>query len=188
MFKLKANAEELKHILSTMERAHCSIDALFEGIDFDYYLTRQRLENSSSKCYQQVLQPIDDLLKKNGLTESQIDQVILAGAPTKMCKIQSLVKEKFASAKLLCSQSPDEIVALGCAKQCALITNSKIKTVSNADLIFKCLPNPIYLQVSISVWSSLPNTVARADSILSGLDWRWLEQAAGFQGQDAHPA
>ena len=147
MFKLKANAEELKHILSTMERAHCSIDALFEGIDFDYYLTRQRLENSSSKCYQQVLQPIDDLLTKNGLTEAQIDQVILAGAPTKMCKIQSLVKEKFASAKLLCNQSPDEIVALGCAKQCALITNSKIKTISNQDLIFKCLPNPLYLQV-----------------------------------------
>ena len=40
MSKLKSNAESLKSILSTMERAHCSIDALFDGTDFDYYLDR----------------------------------------------------------------------------------------------------------------------------------------------------
>ena len=50
-----------------MERAHCSIDALYDGVDFDYYLTRQRFESVSSKLYQQVLQPIDDLLIKNNL-------------------------------------------------------------------------------------------------------------------------
>lgn len=75
IFKLKSNAEELKHILSTMERAHCSIDALFDGIDFDYYLTRQRFESVSVKLYQQVLQPIDDLLTKNNLKENEIKQV-----------------------------------------------------------------------------------------------------------------
>jgi molecular chaperone DnaK (HSP70) len=75
VFKLKSNAEELKQILSTMERAHCSIDALYDGVDFDYYLTRQRFESVSSKLYQQVLQPIDDLLQKNNLKENQINQV-----------------------------------------------------------------------------------------------------------------
>ena len=76
VFKLKSNAEELKQILSTMERAHCSIDALYDGVDFDYYLTRQRFEGVSTKHYQQVLQPIDDLLAKNTLKENQINQVI----------------------------------------------------------------------------------------------------------------
>ena len=47
MSKLKSNAEEMKQILSTMERAHCSIDALYEGIDFDYYLPRQRFEGAA---------------------------------------------------------------------------------------------------------------------------------------------
>ena len=54
-----------------MERAHCSIDALYDGVDFDYYLTRQRFEGVSTKHYQQVLQPIDDLLAKNNLKENE---------------------------------------------------------------------------------------------------------------------
>lgn len=72
LFKLKADADELKHILSTMERAHCSIDALYDGIDFDYYLTRQRFEGACNKVYQQILQPIDDILKRNNLSENEI--------------------------------------------------------------------------------------------------------------------
>jgi molecular chaperone DnaK (HSP70) len=75
MFKLKANAEELKMILSTMERAHCSIDALYDGLDFDYYLTRQRFESACTKLYEQILQPIDDLLSRNNLTDTQIEKV-----------------------------------------------------------------------------------------------------------------
>lgn len=147
VFKLKSNAEELKQILSTMERAHCSIDALYDGVDFDYYLTRQRFESVSSKLYQQVLQPIDDLLIKNNLKENQINQVILVGASTKMCKLQALIKQKFTDSKIFNYLSPDEIVSMGCAKQCALITNSKVKKTCKEDLMFKCLSNPISLKI-----------------------------------------
>ena len=55
-----------------MERAHCSIECLCDGIDFDYYLTRQRFEGACNKIYQDVLQPIDDLLRKNNMTEIQL--------------------------------------------------------------------------------------------------------------------
>ena len=58
-----------------MERAHCSIECLCDGIDFDYYLTRQRFEGACNKIYQDVLQPIDDLLRKNNMTETQIKNV-----------------------------------------------------------------------------------------------------------------
>ena len=147
MSKLKSQAEELKHVLSTMERAHCSIDALFDGQDFDYYLTRQRLEGACAKLYQQALEPVDQLLAKHGLSEANVDQVILCGGATQMCKLQSLVKQKFANARLLSQQSPDEIIAFGCAKQCALIKSSKVKTIGTDDVRFKCLSSPLYLQV-----------------------------------------
>lgn len=131
-----------------MERAHCSIDALFDGIDFDYYLTRQRFDGGCARIYPQILQPIDDLLAANNLNEKQINQVILAGAPTKMCKLQSLVRQKFSEAKISHNISPDEIVALGCAKQCSIITNTKFKKEINSDdMAFKCLACPIYLKV-----------------------------------------
>jgi hypothetical protein len=64
-----------------------------------------------------------------------------------MCKLQALIKQKFVDSKVLNYQSPDEIVSMGCAKQCALITNSKIKKTCKEDLMFKCLSNPISLKV-----------------------------------------
>ncbi|RNA23935.1 heat shock 70 kDa 14 [Brachionus plicatilis] len=150
MFKLKSNAEELKHILSTMERAHCSIDALYDGIDFDYHLTRQRFESACTKVYQQILQPIDDLLKRNNLNEENIDKVVLCGAGTKMCRLQTLLKQKFGESKLLNYLSPDEVIALGNAKQCAILFNSKLKKSSENDRFFKSLSSPVYLQVGDS--------------------------------------
>jgi molecular chaperone DnaK (HSP70) len=48
---------------------------LYDGIDFDFYLTRQRFEGVCGKLYQQVFTPIDDLLTANGLQDTQIDQV-----------------------------------------------------------------------------------------------------------------
>ncbi len=133
-----------------MERVHCSIDALYEGIDLDYYLTRQRFESACVKLYQQTLSPIDDLLKRNQLKESDINQVILCGASTKMTKLQTLIKDRFVDAKLLNYQSPDECIALGCAKQCLLSRNSKIKQLNQEDSKFKCLSKPIYLKVNFN--------------------------------------
>jgi molecular chaperone DnaK (HSP70) len=78
---------------------------------------------------------------------SHIDKVILCGASTKMCKLQSLIKQKFADSKILNHQSPDEIVSMGCAKQSAIVSNNKIKNFNKEDLAFKCLSSPISLKV-----------------------------------------
>lgn len=148
LFKLKTTAEYLKHILSTMERAHCSIDALCEGIDFDYYLTRQRFEGASQKLYESSLQPIDELLNRNNLKTEQIDKVILCGAPTKMCKLQSIIKDKFLEpTQTLTQVSPDETIALGCAKQSFLITSSKCKKLNQNDNQFQCISDEIIMRI-----------------------------------------
>lgn len=147
MSKLKSNAEELKHILSRMERAHCSIDALYDGIDLDFYLTRQRFEGVCGRMYDQILAPIEEILAANQLEYNRINQAILVGAPTQMCKLQSLIQQRFGSSKILNTQSPDEIIALGCAKQCSLASNSKhMKEIQNTDLTFKCTSTPIFLK------------------------------------------
>jgi heat shock protein 1/8 len=58
-----------------MERAHCSIDALCEGIDFDFYLNRQRFEGVCGKLYDQVFAPIDELLTASKIESNRINQV-----------------------------------------------------------------------------------------------------------------
>jgi molecular chaperone DnaK (HSP70) len=68
-----------------------------------------------------------------------------------MCRLQTLIKQKFTGAKLLNYQSPEEIVALGCAKQCSIIKSSKNKKpIEKADLLFKCLSSSIYINVLLS--------------------------------------
>jgi molecular chaperone DnaK (HSP70) len=148
MSKLKSDAEYLKNILSTMERAHCSIDALYEGIDFDYYLTRQRFEGSCSKLYSSCLKPIDDLLAKNNLKEIDIDKLIVCGAATKMCKLQLILKEKFPSTTQLLNQlSTDEVIALGCAKQASILSASKLKKFDPSDVKFQCLAKSVFMKI-----------------------------------------
>lgn len=73
--------------------------------------------------------------------------MIICGAATKMCKLQALIKSKFADAKLLNYQSADEVIALGCAKQCRLITSSKAPKTVEQDSFFKCLSSPMFLKV-----------------------------------------
>ena len=65
-----------------------------------------------------------------------------------MCKLQNLIKQKFPEAKQLNVQSPDEIIAVGCAKECGIISTRKLKkAITHEDLIFKCLSNSISLKV-----------------------------------------
>jgi hypothetical protein len=64
-----------------------------------------------------------------------------------MCKFQSLIKQKFNNSIVLITQAPEEIISLGCAKQCGLITNSKMKKIVDQDLNFKCVSSSIYLKV-----------------------------------------
>jgi molecular chaperone DnaK (HSP70) len=47
--KLTYNAENVKHILSTLDTANCYIESLYEGIDFNANVTRARFENELAK-------------------------------------------------------------------------------------------------------------------------------------------
>ena len=68
-----------------------------------------------------------------------------------MCKLQALIKDKFSTkTQLLNQQSPDEIIAIGSAKQASIITNSKYKKFGENDTKFQCLSNEIYMRVSVS--------------------------------------
>ncbi len=47
--KLTYNAENVKHILSTLDTANCYIESLYEGIDFNSNVTRARFDNELAK-------------------------------------------------------------------------------------------------------------------------------------------
>ena len=47
--KLALEAEKVKHVLSTLDTAHCYVESLFDGMDFSTNVTRARFDNEISK-------------------------------------------------------------------------------------------------------------------------------------------
>ena len=45
--KLAKGAETVKHVLSTLDTAHCFVESLFDGMDFSSNVTRARYEFES---------------------------------------------------------------------------------------------------------------------------------------------
>merc|ERR1719282_1093235 len=121
--KLATGAETVKHVLSTLDTAHCFVESLFDGIDFSSNVTRARFDNQLSKFVSDVLAPISSLLTSVGLDTADIAKVVMAGGTSKIVKLQSALRGKFPNAEILTNYAPDEVIAIGAAVQASYITN-----------------------------------------------------------------
>ena len=121
--KLAKGAETVKHVLSTLDTAHCFVESLFDGMDFSSNVTRARFDNQLSKFVSDVLAPISSLLTSVGLTTADIAKVVMAGGTSKIVKLQSALRGKFPNAEILTNYAPDEVIAIGAAVQASYITN-----------------------------------------------------------------
>jgi len=127
--KLAAQAETVKHVLSTLDTAHCYVESLFDGMDFSSNVTRARFDNQLSKVLSDLMSPISALLTESNLLASDISKVILAGGSTKVTKIQSALSSLFPQAELLNSLAPDEVIAIGAAVQASYVTKETTQHV-----------------------------------------------------------
>lgn len=139
--KLAREADNVKHVLSTLDTAHCYIESLFDGMDFSTNVTRARFDNEISKVVNELMSPITELLTKCNLAASDVDHVVLSGGTTKVVKIQKQLSSMFTSAELSLNISPDESIAIGAAVQASYITKeitvsgpTKMMSVSQAIL------------------------------------------------------
>merc|ERR550534_2140228 len=106
--KLANQAETVKHVLSTLDTAHCYVESLFDGMDFSSNVTRARFDNQLSKVLSDLMSPISALLTSSNLLASDISKVILAGGTTKVIKVQSALSNMFPQAEMLTSLAQDE--------------------------------------------------------------------------------
>ena len=79
-------------------------------------LSRSRLEALVDDLIQKVVGPCNMALKDAGLSQKDIDEVILVGGMTRMPKVQEKVKEIFGQQPNK-GVNPDEVVAVGAAIQ-----------------------------------------------------------------------
>ena len=119
--RLRDAAEKAKMQLSSVEESEISLPFLFtqddgEALHLQTTLTREKLEELVADLIQRTIKICDATLQEAGLTNDDIDDVILVGGMTRMPRIQQEVAdffEKSPSKKV----HPDEVVGIGAAIQ-----------------------------------------------------------------------
>jgi len=123
--KLSLEAEKVKHVLSTLDTAHCFVESLYDGMDFSTNVTRARFDNEISKILSDLTAPISELFSRCKLNTADVSNVIISGGSTKIVKIQKQLSSMFGGADININIAPDENIALGAAVQASLITREE---------------------------------------------------------------
>ncbi len=118
--RLKEAAEKAKIELSSSTTTEINLPYIMpvNGIPKHLVktLTRAKFEQLCDKLIQATIEPCRKAMKDAGITNSQIDEVILVGGSTRIPAIQKVVEDFFGKAPSK-GVNPDEVVAVGAAIQ-----------------------------------------------------------------------
>jgi molecular chaperone DnaK len=134
--RLKEAAEKAKIELSSSSSTEINLPYIMpvDGIPKHLVknLTRAKFEQLADRLIQATLEPCRLALKDAGMTQSDIDEVILVGGSTRIPAIQKVVEDFFGKAPSK-GVNPDEVVAVGAAIQGGVLTG-EVKDVLLLDV------------------------------------------------------
>lgn len=134
--RLKEAAEKAKIELSSSQQTEVNLPyiTVVDGVPQHLVrtLTRAKFEQLCDDLIQATLEPCRNAMKDAGLSNNDIDEVILVGGSTRIPAIQSIV-EKFFGKTPSKGVNPDEVVAVGAAIQGAVLTG-EVKDVLLLDV------------------------------------------------------
>jgi molecular chaperone DnaK (HSP70) len=139
--KLKRATEEAKKSLSaekhTEEKIY--IDSLHRGIDFEFKLTRARLEHVNEEAFKRTLLPVEAVLKRSGMRKDEIDNILLVGGSTRIPKVKKLLADFFGGRQLTQEVQPDFVVSQGAAIVGAVIAKKIKHEIQLTDVLSQAL-------------------------------------------------
>ena len=134
--RLKEAAEKAKIELSSSSETEINLPYIMpvNGIPKHLVrkLTRAKFDQLTDSLVQDTIEPCKIALKDAGLTNADIDEVILVGGSTRMPSIQKTVQDFFGKAPSK-GVNPDEVVAVGAAIQGGVLTG-EVKDVLLLDV------------------------------------------------------
>lgn len=134
--RLKEAAEKAKIELSSASTTEINLPYIMpvNGIPKHLVktLSRAKFEQLIDDLLQKCKDPILTAMKDAGLSNSDVDEVILVGGSTRIPSVQDLVEKTFGKAPHK-GVNPDEVVAIGAAVQGAVLTG-EVKDVLLLDV------------------------------------------------------
>ena len=122
--RLKEAAEKAKIELSSASQTEINLPFITADASGPKHLTmkltRSKFESLVDDLVQRTVGPMKSALKDAGLTQADIDEVVLVGGMTRMPKVQETVKSFFGKEPHK-GVNPDEVVAMGAAIQAGVL-------------------------------------------------------------------
>ncbi|XP_047512575.1 heat shock 70 kDa protein 14 [Pieris napi] len=143
MAKLLHHADNCKHVLSTLNSAHVFIESLVDGVDWSQNVSRARFENIISSKISSYIEPAQKLIETYG---ESISKIVLCGGSMKIPKLQSAIANLLPNAEILSGINPDEVIAVGCAKQAGMILDFPNLSLTDVNTEVEFLGQDIYLK------------------------------------------
>ncbi|WPC08402.1 molecular chaperone DnaK [Globicatella sp. PHS-GS-PNBC-21-1553] len=123
--RLKDAAEKAKKDLSGVTSTQISLPFITAGAEgplhMELSLTRAKFEELTHELVERTKQPVRQALKDAGLSQSEIDEVILVGGSTRIPAVVEAVRKETGKEPNK-SVNPDEVVAMGAAIQGGVIS------------------------------------------------------------------
>ncbi len=134
--RLKEAAEKAKIELSSTTTSEINLPYIMpvNGIPKHLVksLTRAKFEALADKLIQRTIEPCKSAMKNAGLSNSDINEIILVGGSTRIPAVQAAVEKYFGKAPSK-GVNPDEVVAIGAAIQGGVLTG-EVKDVLLLDV------------------------------------------------------
>ena len=123
--RLKEAAEKAKKDLSGMVQAQISLPFISAGAEgplhLEATLSRAQFEEMTKFLVEKTLGPVRQAMRDAGLSNSDLDQVLLVGGSTRIPAVQEAVRRELGKEPNK-SVNPDECVAIGAAIQGAVLS------------------------------------------------------------------
>ncbi len=118
--RLKEAAEKAKCELSTLHETEINLPYITADATGPKHLvmkiSRAKLESLCADIFTRLLEPCKRAMADAGMTNADIDEIILVGGSTRIAKVGQLVREFFGKEPSR-SVNPDEVVSVGAAIQ-----------------------------------------------------------------------
>jgi molecular chaperone DnaK len=123
--RLKEAAEKAKMELSTTLETEINLPFVTADASGPKHLTlrlsRSKFEQLVADLLERSMGPVRQCLKDAGVSQEQIDEVVLVGGSTRIPRVQQLVKDFFGKEPHK-GVNPDEVVAIGAAVQAGVLS------------------------------------------------------------------